>query len=88
MVTGKTSSGFCFEISEETLDDMRLVDALAELEESPIAISKVIRLLLGETQKKALYATLQTEDGRVPVDAMTAAVQEIFDAADKNAKNA
>lgn len=80
MIEGKTSSGFEFRVDEKVLDNMELVDAIAGVEESPIAVSKVIELLLGKEQRKALYASLRTEDGRVPVKAVSDALVEIFNA--------
>ena len=37
MIEGITSSGFKFHIQEEVLDNMELVDAIAELETNPIS---------------------------------------------------
>ncbi len=86
MITGKTSSGFAFKIKEEQLDNMELVDAIAEAEENPVAASRVLKLLLGD-QRKELYDTLRTTDGRVPVEATADAIKEIFAAGGKQAKN-
>lgn len=86
MIEGKTSTGFAFCVDEKQLDNMELVDAIAEVEENPVAVSKVIRMILGN-QKKALYDHLRTEDGRVPIQALTNALVEILTAGGKQAKN-
>ena len=86
MLEGKTKSGFSFSIEDNVLDDMRLVDALAEIDANPMAISKVVQLLLGD-QRNALYAHLARDDGSVPVEAVVEAVMDIFQAGDKRAKN-
>ncbi len=86
MITGKTSCGFEYKIEDAVLDDMELVDALANLEESPTEISKIVRLLLGEDQKKVLYDTVRTPEGRVPVKAVMQAVEEIFSAKNSTVK--
>lgn len=86
MITGKTRSGFAFEIDEATLDNMELVDAIAEVDDNPLAVSKVLTLLLG-SQKEALYDGLRTPDGRVPVSAVASAIKEIFEAGGKPVKN-
>ena len=61
---------------------------LAEMqEENPLQISAVCRLVLGKAQRKALYDHLRTEDGRVPADQVSAALNEIFLALGPDAKN-
>lgn len=79
---GTTKSGFPFEVTMEALDNMELVDALADLEDSggkdPIAMSRVAALLLGKSQKQRLYDHHRTQDGRVPLAAVYSAVTEIF----------
>ena len=79
--TGTTQSGFSFSIPEENLDNMELLDALADLNENdPLQISRVCRLLLGKDQRRALYDHLRTPAGNVPITAVTEAIGEIFDA--------
>ena len=75
---GKTSTGFEFDIEDERLDDMELVDIMAEIDENPLLMPKLCKMLLGEEQKKRLYDHLRREDGRVPIEATTNAIQEIF----------
>ena len=75
---GKTSTGFEFDIEDERLDDMELVDIMAEIDENPLLMPKLCKMLLGDEQKKRLYAHLRSEDGRVPIEATTNAIQEIF----------
>ena len=75
---GKTSTGFEFDIEDERLDDMELVDIMAEIDENPLLMPKLCKMLLGEEQKKRLYDHLRIEDGRVPIEATTNAIQEIF----------
>ncbi len=87
MIQGVISTGFAFEVDEKQLDNMELVDAIAEVEENPVAVSRVIRMLLGDHQRKALYDSLRTEDGRVPVAALTQALVEIFTSVGNPAKN-
>lgn len=86
MIEGKTSTGFTFSIDEKLLNNMELVDALAEVDENPVAVSKMMDLLFGN-QKKQLYDHLRTEDGRVPVEAVINEIMEIFEASGKAGKN-
>ena len=66
---GKTSTGFEFDIEDERLDDMELVDIMAEIDENPLLMPKLCKMLLGEEQKKRLYDHLRSDDGRVPIEA-------------------
>ena len=87
MVNGTTTAGFEFELDEKVLDNMELVDALAESEENPAAISRVCLLLLGKAQRSRLYDHLRSPDGRVPLKQVTASVVEIFKACGSPGKN-
>lgn len=80
---GKTSKGFGYEIKEETLDNMELVECMAEVDENPLLFPKVCKMILGEEQKKALYDFYRTDDGRVPIDDISNAIQEIFESSDE-----
>ena len=86
--TGTTQSGFSFSIPEENLDNMELLDALADLNENdPLQISRVCCLLLGKDQRRALYDHLRTPAGNVPIQAVTEAIGEIFNACGDAGKN-
>ena len=86
MIKGKTKSGFEFEIEEKRLNNMELIEALADSVSNQVMISRVIVLLLGNEQKKKLYDFFRTEDGLVPTDAVCNAVVEIFNSI-KDGKN-
>lgn len=78
MIKGRTNGGFDYEISETRLDNMELVDALAEAQENPLKIGTVVTLLLGSEQKKKLYDHLRLEDGTVPSGRVSEEIVEIF----------
>lgn len=79
MITAKTKSGFEIELEESSLDNMELVDTLDEMNEgNPLAISRLVPLLLGKEGKKKLYDHLRTPEGRVPVVAFGAAIGELI----------
>ena len=82
----KTRSGFEFDIDTDVLDDMELVDAIAETEENPVAFAKVIDIVLG-ADKKRLYEHIKKtrKTKRVTVTAMSEEIEDIFEAL--NAKN-
>ncbi len=68
-----------FTIPRERLDNMELLDALAEADNGNVlAVSNAVTLLLGAGQKKALYDHLRTKAGNVPVAAVSAAGRGIL----------
>lgn len=88
IIKGKTKSGFEFEFDEAVLNDMELLDALAEVvDENPLAASKVIVKILGKEQKKKLYNFLRDDNGRVPTDKVGEAFADILDSLGENGKN-
>jgi hypothetical protein len=87
MIRGKTSSGFEYAIEETTLDNMELLDAIVEADKNPLAVSRVVKLVLGEEQRMALYDHLRTENGNVPVAAVSKAIAEIFRGTGSQGKN-
>lgn len=72
-------SGYAFELDEKVVDNMELVDVLAEADndEDPLAISKICTLLFGE-HKKAIYDSFRT-DGRVPLTDISEAIKSTFE---------
>ena len=84
---GTTKTGFAYQIHAEALDDMELLDAIAEIDGNPLAISKVLKMLLGEQQRKELYDHLRGEDGRVSVKAVSEAIADIFSSSGQQGKN-
>lgn len=81
----KTNTGFEADIDDSCLDDMELFEAVADLQSGNVlAISTVIKKLCGE-HKKALYDHCRLESGRVPTQAVTEEITEIFN--ELNAKN-
>lgn len=87
MLNGKTKSGFEYSIDPQVLDNMELLDAIAEIENNPLAVSKVVGMVLSAEQRKALYDHLRTPDGRVPVKAVSDAVTDIFGSCGQQGKN-
>ncbi|MEQ7241429.1 MULTISPECIES: hypothetical protein [Enterococcus] len=78
MITGKTESGFEYNISKERLNNYELAETLGELEENPLLMGKVVNLMLGKEQTKRLKDHLRTKDGFVPSESMEAEITEIL----------
>lgn len=86
MLKGKTPSGFEYEISDENLNNFELLEAMAEIEDDPLQVPRVIRLLLGKEGKNRLMDHLRKEDGTVPTDDVANELKEILTSSD-NVKN-
>lgn len=85
---GTTASGFAFEVADTVLDNMELLDALADASENdPLAVSRVVRMVLGDAQRKQLYDHLRAEDGRVPVASVNQELVDIINAFGSDGKN-
>ncbi len=79
-IQGETPTGFAFSIAQKALNNFELIDYLQELEDNPLVLPKVIEMLLGKEQKKALYEHVRDKAGTVPVDAIEAELSAIFQA--------
>ena len=82
------SDGFALQVDEAALDNMELLDAMSDLteEENPLALSRVVRLLLGNEEKTRLYAHVR-ENGRVSTEKVSAAAMQILTSLGQQAKN-
>lgn len=65
IVKGKTPAGFEFEVDTIVIHDMEVIDALAEMAENPLLISKASLKILGREQRAKLYDHIRDKDGRV-----------------------
>ncbi|MEG2287467.1 MAG: hypothetical protein RR825_00770 [Ruthenibacterium sp.] len=87
MIEGKTSTGFAFALEDDVVNNMELVDALADAsDDNPLAVSRVCLLALGTETRKRLYDHIRTKSGRVPVEAVSRELMEIFEAFGKQGK--
>lgn len=89
MIKGTTSSGFEYEIEDEALDDMELLDALVDMDEgSTSSYRYAIKALLGEEQRKALYEHVRNKKtGRVSAKAVFKEFAEVLTSAKGDVKN-
>lgn len=87
MVTVKLDNGFEAHIEPDQLNDMYFIEALADVENNIVKLSKVCSMLLGDEQKLALYKTLEDENGKVPLQAVNDAISEIMTKAGEEVKN-
>ena len=83
--SGKTKSGFEFQIDEEALDDYELLEELAMVDRGKTGkVVGVLERLLGAEQKDKLKEHLR-KDGKVSAKKMFSELKEIFEIL--NAKN-
>lgn len=86
MITGKTESGFEYEIPKESLNNYELVENISELEENPLSITSIVNQLLGKEQAKALKEHVR-KDGIVSIDRMSEEIIDIFKNSGEETKN-
>lgn len=88
MIRGVTKTGFEFAVEKEALDNMELLELLAEGGEDNLMIyPKLTEMIFGKEQKKALYDYLRDSYGRVAISAVVNAVQSVFEAYGEAGKN-
>nr|DAI39473.1 MAG TPA: hypothetical protein [Caudoviricetes sp.] len=85
-LTGVTKSGFAYSILEKNVRNYELVEALGELETNPLALPRVMNLLLGKEQAQKLKDHLRDEDGVVDTEQITSELKNIFES-QKRLKN-
>lgn len=85
VITGKTSSGFVYEIAENRLKNYELLELIAEVDDNPLLMTKVVKLLLGDDAER-LKDHVRDEDGLVAIDLMEKEITEIFNG-QKDLKN-
>lgn len=73
-----TSTGFECDVDSAALNDMELLDELVAMDRGDISVyGSVLHRLLGAGGKALLYDHVRV-DGRVPIDAVSNEIAEIF----------
>ena len=85
VITGKTSSGFVYEIAENSLKNYELLELIAEVDDNPLLMTKVVKLLLGDDAER-LKDHVRDDNGLVAIDLMEKEITEIFNG-QKDLKN-
>lgn len=79
MITGKTTSGFEYVLSDDVLDDYELLETLNEVDKGNMGkIVDVVNILLGSEQKNRLKDHLR-KDGIVSAAKIMDEVSDIFE---------
>jgi hypothetical protein len=79
-LTGVTKSGFTYSVLEKNLKNYELVEVLGELESNPLALPKVLKLLLGKEQTDKLKDHVRDKDGIVDTEKISDELRDIFEA--------
>lgn len=81
-------NGLELEVNEKAVNNMELLDALEEMTEgNELAISKVVKLMLGNENRKKLYDFVRDKDGRVPLEIIDKCLTEIMMLLGEQGKN-
>ena len=79
MITGKTQSGFEYQINDNIGDDYELLELMGKVKDGDqLAIFAMIDRILGPAQHKALKEHCRLEDGHVSTTRMNSEIVEIF----------
>ena len=78
VLKGITKSWFSYTLSKERMNNYELAETLGDLEDNPLLMGKVVKLMLGKEQTQKLKDHLRTDDGFVPSDLMEAEITEIL----------
>lgn len=79
-----TKTGFKYTLDPKRLENYELVEAIAEVDENPLMVPKVVKLLLGNQAEK-LKDHVRDEEGFVSTEKLMAEIMDIF--ANKAVKN-
>ena len=79
VITGKTKTGFEYEIDKKILNDYELLEEIDNIGKSPLIIIKLLKRLLKEEQLEKLKEHIRNEEGIVPLDKMEKELIDIFD---------
>jgi len=83
----RLDSGLNLSINDGAMDNMELLDDLVEVDEgNAFAISRIVRRVLDDENRKKLYDHLRV-DGVTPVSKVVEAMKEIFDKLGADGKN-
>ena len=79
VITGKTKTGFEYEIDKKTLNDYEFLEEIDNIGKNPLIIIKLLKRLLKEEQLEKLKEHIRNEEGIVQIDKMEKELTDIFD---------
>ncbi|MFR9274457.1 hypothetical protein [Finegoldia magna] len=82
-IKGVSKNGFRFSIKREILESYDFFELLGESEDNPLVMPKILKMLLGNEQKKKFIAFLSKKNENVSVAKVTEELESIFKSIDK-----
>lgn len=79
VITGKTKTGFEYEIDKKILNDYEFLEEIDNIGKNPLIIIKLLKRLLKEEQLEKLKEHIRNEEGIVQIDKMEKELTDIFD---------
>lgn len=79
VITGKTKTGFEYEIDKKILNDYELLEEIDNIGKNPLIIIRLLKRLLKEEQLEKLKEHIRNEEGIVQIDKMEKELTDIFD---------
>ncbi|EGP5709301.1 hypothetical protein ACNG34_000556 [Enterococcus faecium] len=78
IISGKTKSGFVYQIQKERVESYDFLEAVGEVDENPAKLPKALKMLFGNEQVEKLKDHLRTEEGFVPIQKMIEEFTEVM----------
>jgi hypothetical protein len=79
MLKGKTSTGFKYQLEDAQLDNYELLESFEELDDNPMILPRVLKMLFGKQQINELKEHVRNKQGIVPAQSMMNEIQEMFE---------
>lgn len=73
-----TQSGFEYELDLTAMNDLEVLEMIADVEESPLILPKLLTKILGKAQRDKLYDHVRTKEGTVPIDKVNLELVNMF----------
>ena len=80
MIEGRTRTGFEFSVDEDIIRDMEFVELAAEAQDNGLLLPRLIEMVVGKEQKKAMYDHVRNENGRVLMEKVNAEFEDVIEA--------
>ena len=84
---GTLSNGFRYSIENDVFDDYEILELIADVEDNPTSITKLVTLILGEKQKNNLIKYLKNKEGKARLSTMERLMGELFQKLQKDNEN-
>lgn len=87
MITGKTKSGFEFEVNDYITNDYEVLELIGAADKNIVEVPRLAKAVLGEEQANKAKEHLRNEQGYVPTDIMSEMLVEIINQRGEVGKN-